>query len=580
MLEIGYIAKTNRITLKSSVGSLDDDRIRALQGTRYNMLYGWTAPLTWSVWCGVQGEYGTEIALSSEATEAVAKLYADSVQPLITLHAQLDYAVPNGVPTYPYQEAGAHYLALGKRIMLNDEAGSGKTLQTIRALQLIVQGGDNPFPAVVVAPANMVMTWREEIEKWWPGLAVQCIIGKGVNRTKALHTPAHVYVINYENLHRHSSLAGYGSMKLTDSEKQPKELNRIKPRTVIVDEAHRIKDPKSKQCRAVWSLGSSAEYRYALTATPIAKSPADMWSTLHFLEPDVWTSRNDFISRYCATSFGFGGHIQITGMNPQHQKEFWAIMAATSRRMLKKIILPQLPPKVMQVRKVEMSAKQATAYNQLRKGMLALVGENGDNVLMAPDALSHMMRMWQLASSMITVDADGHVSMIDPSSKLDAMMDIIDEMAGDPLVVFAESRQLIERAAARLTKAKIPYMMIIGGLTADQRQDVITRFRDGKTPVLLCTIKAAKEGNTFTAAGTALFLQRSWSSIDNSQAEDRVHRIGAEIHDEVDIIDLVAPNTIETRQRAVLKKGYSSLTEVMRDTDQLQRLLGQEDNES
>lgn len=577
MLYVDWIDDLRRLGLKSGVGALDDDRIRALQGTRYSVQHGWTAPLTWSVWCGLQGEYGQELSLTESAQSAVSSMYADRVSRLIDLHAQLDYPVPQSVPCYPYQEAGAHYLALGERIMLNDEAGSGKTLQTIRALQLIVQGGGNPFPAIVVAPSNMVMTWREEVQKWWPGLAVQCIIGKGATRTKALHTPAHVYVINYENLHRHSSLAGYGSLKLTDSERQPRELNRLRARTVIVDEAHRIKDPKSKQCRAVWSLGSTARYRYALTATPIAKSPADMWSTLHFLEPDVWTSRNDFIGRYCATSFGYGGHLQITGMNPQHQKEFWAIMAATSRRMLKKIILPQLPPKVMQVRKVEMSAKQATAYNQLRKGMLALVGENGDNVLMAPDALSHMMRMWQLASSMITVDDAGHVSMIDPSSKLDAMMDIIDEMAGEPLVVFAESRQLIERAAARLTKAKIPYMMIIGGLTADQRQDVITRFRDGKTPVLLCTIKAAKEGNTFTAAGTALFLQRSWSSIDNSQAEDRVHRIGAEIHDEVDIIDLVAPNTIETRQRTVLRKGYSSLTEVMRDTDQLQRLLGQED---
>jgi len=574
---VDWVSGLHRLSLKSGVGALDDDRIRALQGTRYSMKYGWTAPLTWSVWCGLQGEYGQELELTPTAQSIVGRFYEDHVKPLIDLHAQLQHDVPDGVPCYPYQEAGAHYLALGERIMLNDEAGSGKTIQTIRALQLIVQHGGNPFPAIVVAPSNMVMTWREEIGKWWPGLAVQCIIGKGADRTRALHTPAHIYVINYENLHRHSSLAGYGSLKLTDSEKQPRELNRIKANTVIVDEAHRIKDPKSKQCRAVWSLGSTARYRYALTATPIAKSPADMWSTFHFLEPDVWTSRNDYIGRYCATSFGYGGHIQITGMNVQHRKEFWAIMAATSRRMLKKVILPQLPPKVMQVRKVEMSSRQKTAYNQLRKGMVALIGEHGDNLLATKDALSHMMRMWQLASSNISIDGDGNVTMVDPSSKLDAMMDIIDEMAGDPLVVFAESRQLIERAAARLTKAKIPYMMIIGGLTADQRQDVIVRFRDGKTPVLLCTIKAAKEGNTFTAAGTALFLQRSWSSIDNSQAEDRVHRIGAEIHDEVDIIDLVAPDTIETRQRAVLRKGYSSLTEVMRDTDQLQRLLGQEE---
>lgn len=90
----------------------------------------------------------------------------------------------------------------------------------------------------------------------------------------------------------------------------------------------------------------------------------------------------------------------------------------------------------------------------------------------------------------------------------------------------------------------------------------------------MCTIAAGGIGITLTRAATAIFLQRSWSMVDNSQAEDRVHRIGSEVHDKITIIDVVSTGTVEERQRVVLGNKLERLEEVMRDRETLRRVLG------
>ena len=93
------------------------------------------------------------------------------------------------------------------------------------------------------------------------------------------------------------------------------------------------------------------------------------------------------------------------------------------------------------------------------------------------------------------------------------------------------------RVIMPLEKADISYELIVGGQTAEERERAKDNFQSGRVRVILCTIAAGGIGITLTRAATACFLQRSWSMVDNSQAEDRVHRIGSEIHDKVEIID-------------------------------------------
>jgi SNF2 family DNA or RNA helicase len=157
------------------------------------------------------------------------------------------------------------------------------------------------------------------------------------------------------------------------------------------------------------------------------------------------------------------------------------------------------------------------------------------------------------------------VELCEPSPKIDELMEILDELGDKPCVVAAESRKLIELAAKKLDKADVSYGLITGAIDAYDRQQALEQFQAGKLRVLLFTVKAGGTGLTMTAADTIIFLQRSWSMIDNKQAEDRVHRIGSEIHESIHVIDILCKDTVEEQQLLRLGNKMRRLDEITRD---------------
>jgi SWI/SNF-related matrix-associated actin-dependent regulator 1 of chromatin subfamily A len=187
------------------------------------------------------------------------------------------------------------FLAASKRALLADEPGLGKTAQAIRALKRLKEQGEDVFPALIVCPNTLKKNWEREFQKWWPEVTTQVIKGTATQRKKqfdiAVESNLDVMVINWESLRSHSRLAPYGSVALTRCapcgghdesvsetrcEVHLRELNNIKFKSVVADEIHRSKDPKSKQTRALWSATGDAEIRFAMTGTPIAKDVVDV----------------------------------------------------------------------------------------------------------------------------------------------------------------------------------------------------------------------------------------------------------------------------------------------------------------
>jgi SNF2 family DNA or RNA helicase len=239
--------------------------------------------------------------------------------------------------------------------------------------------------------------------------------------------------------------------------------------------------------------------------------------------------------------------------------------------MPKSAVLRDLPPKTYIDRFIEMTPKQATAYRQMEKGLVAQIN---DGVVIAANPLVQLTRMSQFASAYAEVSPEGNVTLSAPSNKIDALLEEIEDMGGKPLVVMASSRQLIGLAEKALTTHKISFSLIVGGQTSEERDKAMQDFQNGRVQVVLCTIAAGGIGITLTKADTMVFLQRSWSNIENSQAEDRIHRIGAQVHDNIRIIDILSAGTLEERQRVVLAGKQERLEEVMRDRETLLRILG------
>jgi SNF2 family DNA or RNA helicase len=469
-----------------------------------------------------------------------------------------------------FQRSGVAFLVRNRTALLADPPGLGKTAQLIRTLQVLAEMGQNPFPALVVCPNSLkVSTWSFELAQWAPELTVQVIDGGAATRRKQLATEASVYVVNWEALRLHSRIAGYGTISLSEKDKTPKELNEIGFRTVIADEAHKAKDAKATQTRALWALLHEAEFRYLATGTP--GDIEALWSLLHGVEPTWFPAKTKYLDRYADTSINYFGGLDVHGIKPTTRDEFYRIVDPLMRRIPKQAALPQLPPKLPdQIRHTPMLPKQKKAYEQMREHMIANLGE----LLVAPNPLAQLMRLNQLASASAEVDEQGKVTLATPSPKVDDMIDLLEELGDEPLVVAAVSRQLIELAAERLDKLNIPHGLVTGAQSGYERAQAVERFQDGRHRVILLTLGAGAEGLTLTRASRMLFMQDSYSSIQNQQAEDRIYRIGSERHDSVQIIRQITPGTVEERKQDLLATKAMRMEEIVRDRSTLLTLLG------
>jgi SNF2 family DNA or RNA helicase len=417
-----------------------------------------------------------------------------------------------------------------------------------------------------------------------------------MQRRKQFKEEADVYIINWESVRLHSRLSGYGSIRLNSCavcggipdprpgeeykgavteakcEKHPRELNKIKWGTVIVDEAHRMKDPNAKQTRAVWSVLHSAGYRYALTGTPVGDNVGDLWSILHGIDPVAFPVRSKFLDLFAVTRLNFFGGFEVLGLNPERRSIFHRILSSYMRRTPKKLVLPELPPKMPETyRYVKMRPAQAKQYKQMADGMITLLDDG--TPLVAATTLSQLTRLRQFASATGSVDPDGRVQLAEPSAKIDDLLDFIKDNGSKPLVVAAVSKQLINLAAARLAKEGITYGLITGDQTLDERAAAERAFQAGKLEVILLTQATGGTGITLTAADTIYFLERSYSKTDNQQTEDRVYRIGSEIHSSISVVVCITEDSVEDNRELLLAVKEGRIEEIVCDRERLRRVL-------
>lgn len=567
----------------------DRELIKQVPGSRWDKDENrWNVPLSWGSCVTLRGVFGHELTVGDDLTTWATAARHYWIDPVTGLHSALEEpSLMEAEPElFPFQRVGVHFMELAGRALLADDMGSGKTIQLIRTLERLAKNKTKqyPYPALVVCPNSMKYTWKAEIEKWAPERRVGVIDGTKRQRDKVIEDrvsimaedsgeevdfPAFdIYVINWESLRLHSRIAGYGSVSLTDKDREPGNLNEIPFKTVIADEAHRAKEPKAKQTRALWAVSEEATYRFAATGTPIESQPAELWSIMHFVAPNDFPTKGKYIDRYCLQSYNPFGGMDIVGLDPTHAPEFHAIVGPRKLRRPKDVILPQLPPKVESVRYIPLSGKQKTAYQNMAKTMLAEL--KGGDVLAALNPLQQFMRLSQFASAYAEIGDDGNVKLTTPSNKVDEFMLLLDEAEGEPLVAFAESKQLIHLVAEELRKKEIPHGLITGDQSPETRQSIVEHFQKGDLRVVLCT-SAGAEGLTLTAARILVFLQRFWSSIKNKQAADRVHRIGQERG--VEIITFASIDTVDEYREQVLEDKEAALQEILKDDDIRKEML-------
>ena len=582
----------------------------------------WRTKATWPNYLRVYNTFAQDtsgqikVQMSDGLKEWVTNLYNSSIAPCLQMREQLE---PSEKPSsdlfegmYPYQVVGAEFISTAKKALLCDDMGSGKTLT---AMSAVVK--NKAFPCLVVTLNSTKLNWEKEINKYYPGHKVYVVDGTLPKKRKVFkdfnENNGDFLIINWESLRAFSKMAPYGTTRIiacpecggvNDSidvakcEKHNRELNMIEFQSVLADEIHRCKNPKTKQARALRAATGDAWMRVGLTGTLVANSEEEMFSPLNWLDSDSYPNKTKFIDRFFITRMNYMGFMEVCGIKPNMRAEWDQIINPIMRRMPKKVILPYLPSITYLRKDIPMIPRQKKAYIQMRDQMIADI-DGGK--LTVTQAMSQTTRLMQLAASYAEVelleDIDPNtgeevfkqkVTLTNPSNKIKAFMGDLPDYGNSQIAVFAQSKQLInlleqtiqkeneERSKVKSSEEYLPqitYGRVTGDESTEEREQNVTRFQNGELQIMLLTLSAGSTGITLTKADVAVFLNRSYNSIENKQALDRVHRIGSEIHDNILCVDYLSEGTIDYKILDALEEKGNILESIFQDKKLIRNMI-------
>jgi SWI/SNF-related matrix-associated actin-dependent regulator 1 of chromatin subfamily A len=404
----------------------------------------------------------------------------------------------------PFQWAGVRYVLEARRTFIADEQGLGKTVEALAALE-----ADDAFPAVVVCPASLKLNWEREAARWLAHRSVAVIEGR-----VAAPPTADITILNYEIVAAHRDA-----------------LARIRPRALVVDESHYVKNAQAKRTQAVRRLAAAVApdgLRLALTGTPVLNHAEELVSQLRVIER--------------LEDFGSGAQFarQFRG-ELSEERLHWHLRRRCFVRRLKSEVLPQLPAKRQVV--VPVALSNAREYRLAEEDVIAWLRSQPLDLRELKARIAATLRAERLAQL-------GTLQRLAARGKLAAALSWIGDFlqSGEPLVVFARHVEIQEAVLARFPDAA----HLLGRDSIAARDAAVAAFQSGGGPQLLVgATRVAAQGITLTRASNVAFLELEWTPAMHDQAEDRCHRIGQ--HDAVTAWYLLAAGTIDETMAALIQ---------------------------
>ena len=436
--------------------------------------------------------------------------------------------VKDEVEYYQHQVDGIRQLIRQRNFILGDDMGLGKSLQALTVFAAdVIRGWCTT--AIVVAPVTLKGNWLDEIEKFtrFHGTILE---GTPAVRRKQLEDFAaeagpKILIVNYEQVSPHLA-----------------ELNKMKFDVAIFDEAHYIKNPKSKRTKAAHDLRSRRSFM--LTGTPMLNHVNELWSLLHKVDPDMYPKYWSFLNRYAV----FGGYKDKQIVGVKNEKELTERLQSVMLRRLKKDVL-DLPEVQYIERKVDLLPAQRKLYDEVISEMRLPRADQAE-----PDdienALTKFLRLKQICGTTLTFTGEDH------SSKLDlAFEDDVEILLNDNrIVVFTQFRDVLAAYVKRLEKADVPVFQLHGDVPKEDRTGIVKEWGMTRQPgVIVCMLQVAGVGLNMTQARHASFLDKLFTPGMNKQAVDRLHRIGASETQPIQVREYLCRNTIEARVNQILR---------------------------
>lgn len=449
------------------------------------------------------------------------------------------------VEPYEYQREGICFGLEHKRIIIGDEPGLGKTLQSIGIVDTA-----NAYPCLVICPSSLKINWQREFEKFTDKSAL--VLDNNVRTTWGylLSMGVHqVAIVNYESLRKFFvwDIRGGKQFRLKDVVFNP-QIQAFK--SIIIDESHRVKDPSAQQTIFTKGLSVGKDWCILLSGTPVVNRPEDLIAQLSIMNRlSEFGGRAKFMADYCT--------------DPKDKTAEPAVPLSELSRQLydtcmirreKAKVLPQLPDKTRVDLFIEISNDKE--YNLAAEDLAAYLQEYTECTdweirrKMRMEALVKFMTLRSLATK-------GKIAQA-----VDFIRTFLD--SGKKLIVFCSLHEIVDELQKVFPRA----VTVTGRDSAVNKQASVDAFQNNpNVQLIICSIKAAGVGLTLTAASDVAFIELAWTYADCCQCEDRAHRIGQK--DNVTCYYLLGRGTIDHTIYRLIHRKKSIANEIMNADDEI-----------
>lgn len=438
---------------------------------------------------------------------------------------------------FPYQKTGHEFIkATDGKCIIGDEPGVGKTIQ---AISYCVKYSKK---TLVICPASLKYNWQQEIAKFAHKDSQVLSSGDEVDMTKQF------IIINFEILqargHKHNPERHLIRL-----------LNKGFFDTVVIDEAHRMKNLTTGWTKWIHRNLSKVQHRILLTGTPIKSRPIEYYSLLKFIDRDRWGNRMHYGMRYCG---GYAGPFGLDFTGASHLDELYEETSPYIIRRLKKDVLLELPEKTYVRTPIHMTGKEKKEYDKMFK-------EYKEGMKDATNKTSYSLGQLQVLKQ--------YTSKIKVKQAKEIIGDII--ASGKKIVVFSFFVDIVKEIKEHFGSDAC---LFIGETNLKERDKMVKDFQNTeKIKVFAATVGAAGVGLTLTASDTVLFIDLPWTPGDLQQAADRCHRVGQKnavtiiMLECIKTVDEYISETLEHKQ-AVISKALDNIqhtsiatTSILRD---------------
>lgn len=449
------------------------------------------------------------------------------------------------VEPYEYQREGICFGLENKRIIIGDEPGLGKTLQSIGIVDTA-----GAYPCLVICPSSLKINWQREFEKFTDKSAI--VLDNNVRTTWGylLTMGVHqVAIVNYESLRKFFvwDIKGGKQFRLKDVVFNP-QIKAFK--SIIIDESHRVKDPSAQQTIFTKGLSVGKDWCILLSGTPVVNRPEDLIAQLSIMNRlGEFGGRAKFIADYCT--------------DPKDKTATPAVPLSVLSKQLydtcmirreKAKVLPQLPDKTRVDLYVEIN--NTNEYYLAANDLVAYLQEYTE---CTDSEIRRKMRMEALVKFMTlrSLATKGKIAQA-----VDFIRTFLD--SGKKLIVFCSLHEIVDE----LQKAFPRAVTVTGRDSSVNKQASVDAFQNNpNVNLIICSIKAAGVGLTLTASSNVAFIELAWTYADCCQCEDRAHRIGQK--DNVTCYYLLGRGTIDHTIYSLIHRKKSIANEIMNTDDEI-----------